>query len=93
MSLLRVSFIDLNSHLSLFTGSGVLLENALSRSLINRLDSGTESGVNGLFIALDDSGIEFLDGGLHIRLDHFIAKSSGLGGLYSLLSRLDVRQN
>ena len=86
------NLIDLQSQLGLLAGSGVLLENALGRGLIDGFHSGAEGGLELLLIAFGDGGIDLLDGGLHIGFDAFIAEGLDLSGLDSLLGGFDIRQ-
>ena len=84
------SFCKALRHTSLFAVRSVLMNNALSGSLVNRALSRAEQLDIGL--ARGYGGFELLDLGLHSGLDHSVAQVLLLSYLHALDGRLNIRQ-
>ena len=72
--------------------SRVLVQNALSDSLIDLLDRDLVSAIGLGAIAFSGSRLELLDGSLQIGLRSLIARVADLTDEDTLLGRLDIRQ-
>ena len=77
----------------LFVRGGVLVENTLRGGLVDRLDGLAHSGVGGGLVAGLGGGVELLDVGLQLRLDHLVLHILLLGDENALLCGLNVSQS
>ena len=89
---LLTDLVELQGHSALAVSSRVLVQNALSDSLIDLLDRDLVSAIGLGAIAFSGSRLELLDGSLQIGLRSLIARVADLTDEDTLLGRLDIRQ-
>ena len=81
---------QLLSHACLLAVSCILMDNALSSSLVNRGDRFTHLSTSGSGVF--KRSIELLDGSTHAILDHPVLQRLLFTDLHTLLGGLDIRQ-
>ena len=89
---LLTDLVQLQGHSALAMSGRVLVQNALSDSLIDLLDRDLVSAIGLGAIAFSGSRLELLDGSLQIGLRSLIARVADLTDEDTLLGRLDIRQ-
>ena len=89
---LLTDLVELQGHSALAVSSRILVQNALSDSLIDLLDRALVSAIGLGAIAFSGSRLELLDGSLQIGLRSLIARVADLTDEDTLLGRLDIRQ-
>ncbi len=93
-----LEFIELCTHLivllcelALLVSSCILMKDTVGYSLIYLLYCCLVSNLSGSLVPALNSGVVLLDDGLHLALEHSVAKILCLSNLHTLLCRLDIR--
>lgn len=93
MCKLSAHFIQFQGQLRLLSSNNILVQNALSASLVQLLNSCSVYFSCIGYIASSNSGVKLLQSSLQSRLDHLILQGLLLDYEYSLLSRFNIGQN
>ena len=83
--------VESECELALLVSSVVLVKNVLRNSLVNLLNSCCVSNLCFVLVTSFNSGIELLDCGLELCLEHLILECLHRNNLNTLLCRLNIR--
>ena len=84
--------VDCFCKLALFTGSGVLMNNAACGCVINDFDSSSILSLDGFHIVVGNSGLILLNDGLHSGTEHLVLQSLFVADHNALFGGFDIRQ-
>ena len=88
---LKLHIVEGLCKLALLTGSGVLVDDSTSSSLVDLLYSSLVGGLSELSVAFSNSSLILLDIGLELGLEDLVLHGLRLGNDNTLLRTLDIR--
>lgn len=90
---LRTHLVELLCELAFLVSGGILVHDTVAYSLIYLFNGNLVCSLGSDFVTCFNTSVVFFNDGLHLRLEHSVAKVLCLSYLYALLCRFNVRHD